>query len=72
MIKLQPFKVVRLPTFFSGRSDYAEASRISSGRHYQGFFMHTDGEWYIRHAVRTCSTNPSRSAFYRINRWVRR
>ena len=72
MIRLQPFKVVRLPTFFSGRSDLAEASRISSGRYRQGFFMGGNDEWYIRHCVRTCSTNPSRSAFYRINRWVKR
>ena len=72
MIKLQPFKVVRLRTLFSGRSDLAEASRISSGNYRQGFFMGGNDQWYIRHSVRTRSTNPSRSAFYRINRWVRR
>ena len=72
MIRLQPFKVVRLPTLFSRRSDFAEASRISSGNYRQGFFMGGDDQWYIRHSVRTRSTNPSRSAFYRIHRWVRR
>ena len=72
MIKLQPFKVVRLRTFFSSRSDYAEASRISSGHYRQGYFMGRDDCWYIRHSVRTSSANPSRTAFYRINRWVKR
>ena len=72
MIKLQPFKVVRLRTLFSGRSDLAEASRISSGNYYQGFFMLSSGRWRICNSVPTRSINPSRRAFYRINRWVRR
>lgn len=72
MIKLQPFKVVRLPTLFSRRTDYAEVSRISSGNYYQGFFMLASGRWRICNSVPTRSINPSRRAFYRINKWVRR
>ena len=63
MIKLHPFKVVQFPTLFSRRTDYAEASRISSGNYYQGFFMLDSGRWCICNSVPTRSINPFRRAF---------